>query len=100
MNAGHDTIRTQLSRCLVPAFDGALSAPGTEGFRQEYDACKRGEAAPAIDVGAERVRPGTFDDLLRRYYRSPDFLDPSDRTRVVYRGVLERWRVRERKGVR
>lgn len=75
-------------------------APGTEGFRQEYDACKRGEAAPAIDVGAERIKPGTFDDLLGRYYRSPDFLDPSDRTRVVYRGVLERWRTRERKGVR
>src|SRR5690606_18741948 len=24
--------------------------------------------------------------------RSPDFLDPGDRTREVYRGVIERWR--------
>lgn len=75
-------------------------APGTEGFRQEYEACKAGEAAPAIEVGAGRATPGSFDDLLVRYYRSPDFLDPSDRTRVVYRGTLERWRNRARKGRR
>lgn len=76
------------------------SQPGTEGFREEYRACEAGLAAPAIEVGADRVVPGTFDDLLSRYYRSPDFLNPSDRTRVVYRGVLERWRERTRKGQR
>ena len=38
--------------------------------------------------------PGSFDDLISRYYRSPDFLDPSDRTREVYRGVIERWRAK------
>ena len=38
--------------------------------------------------------PGTFDDLLSRYYRAPDFLNPGERTRVVYHGVLERWRAR------
>lgn len=67
-------------------------APGTEGFRQEYEACKSGVAAEPIAPGADRVQPGSFDDLITRYYRSPDFLDPSDRTRVVYRGVIERWR--------
>lgn len=74
--------------------------PGTEGFRQELRACEDGLAAPAIEAGADRVKSGTFDDLLSRYYRSPDFLDPGERTRVVYRGVLERWRARERKGRR
>src|SRR3546814_17310761 len=44
--------------------------------------------------GASRVKPGSFDDLITRYYRSPDFLDPSERTREVYRGVIERWRVK------
>ncbi|WP_369026397.1 tyrosine-type recombinase/integrase [Qipengyuania sp. RANM35] len=68
--------------------------PGTEGFRQEYEACKRGLAAPAIEPGAGRAAPGSFDDLIGRYYRSPDFLNPSDRTREVYRGVIERWRVK------
>lgn len=67
-------------------------SPGTEGFRQEYLACKDGIAAERIAPGADRIIPGTFDDLIVRYYRSPDFLDPGDRTREVYRGVIERWR--------
>lgn len=66
--------------------------PGTEAFRQELASCEKGEAAPPIDPGAGRTALGSFDDLLARYYQSPDFLDPSERTRVVYRGVLERWR--------
>jgi integrase len=68
--------------------------PGTEGFRQEYRNCLDGIAAPCIMPGADRIVSGTFDDLVSRYYRSPDFLDPSDRTREVYRGVIERWRVK------
>lgn len=68
------------------------ATPGTEAFRQEYAACVEGLTAPAIEPGADRAAPGSFDDLIARYYRSPDFLDPSERTRVVYRGVLERWR--------
>jgi integrase len=74
------------------------NSPGTEGFRQEYRACCDGLAAEPIAPGADRVQPGTFDDLIARYYRSPDFLDPSDRTREVYRGVIERWRVSYGKG--
>lgn len=68
--------------------------PGTEGFRNEYHDCLKGEAAAEISPGANRAAQGTFDDLINRYYRSPDFLDPSDRTREVYRGVIERWRVK------
>lgn len=67
-------------------------APGTEGFRQEYRACIDGIAAERIEPGAARIVPGTFDDLISRYYRSPDFLDPGARTQEVYRGVIERWR--------
>ena len=68
--------------------------PGTEGFRQEYQACLDGVAAEPVCLGAERVRPGSFHDLIARYYRSPDFLDPGERTREVYRGVIERWRTK------
>lgn len=68
------------------------AAPGTEAFRQEYEACKQGEAAAPLAPGAERARAGSFDALIIAYYRSPDFLDPGERTRVVYRGVIERWR--------
>lgn len=66
--------------------------PGTEGFRQELRACEDGLAAAPIEPVAERAALGSFDDLLSRYYQSPDFLDPGERTRIVYRGVLERWR--------
>lgn len=66
--------------------------PGTEAFRKEYYACLEGGAATKIAPGANRTSPGTFDDLINRYYRSPDFLGPSERTRQVYRGVIERWR--------
>ncbi|WP_288413097.1 tyrosine-type recombinase/integrase [uncultured Sphingomonas sp.] len=76
------------------------SAPGTERFREELRACEDGLSAPMIEVGEGRALPGSFDDLIARYYRSAEFLDPSDRTRVVYRGVLERWRQRVRKGRR
>lgn len=74
--------------------------PGTEGFREELRACENGTAAPPIEPGRDRIQPGTFDDLVSRYYRSPDFLDVSDRTRVVYRGTIERWRERTRRGHR
>src|SRR3546814_7877603 len=46
-------------------------APGTEGFRQEYEACKHGIGAEPIMPGASRVKPGSFDDLITRYSRSP-----------------------------
>jgi integrase len=74
--------------------------PGTDEFLVELRACEAGVAAPAIEVGAGRAKPGTFDELLEHYYRSPDFLDPSPRTRANYRRVLELWRARMRKGVR
>jgi len=75
------------------------TSPGTEGFRQEYQACLEGIAAEAVLPGAARVRSGSFHDLIGRYYRSPDFLDPGDRTREVYRGVIERWRVKYGEGL-
>lgn len=73
--------------------------PGTEGFRAEYKACVDGVAAEPINPGEGRARPGSFNDLVNRYYRSPDFLDPGDRTREVYRGVIERWRAKYGEGM-
>jgi hypothetical protein len=74
--------------------------PGTDAFLAELRACNDGVSAPEIEAGANRAAVGTFDDLLSRYYRSPDFLDPGERARVVYRGTLERWRSRSPKGRR
>lgn len=69
-------------------------APGTEGFRQEYESCLQGVAAEPVTPGADRAKAGSFNELIARYYRSPDFLDPGERTREVYRGVIERWRAK------
>ncbi|MDZ4308639.1 site-specific integrase [Allopontixanthobacter sp.] len=68
------------------------NAPGTDDFLKEYNDCLTGLAAESVAPGANRIKPGTFNDLITRYYRSPDFLGPSDRTRTVYRGVIEAWR--------
>lgn len=76
------------------------NAPGTEGFLEELRACEDGLAAPLIEVGEDRAAPGTFDELIVRYYRSAEFLDPTEQTRTNYRGVIERWRQRVRKGKR
>ena len=64
------------------------ASPGTESFRQEYQACLQGIAAEPVMPGVRRVRPGSFNDLIGRYYRSPDFLDPSERTREFIEAQL------------
>ena len=68
------------------------AGPGTEAFRTEYAACKSGVSSLPISPGEGRHKPGSFHDLITLYYRSPLFLDPSERTQIVYRGVIERWR--------
>lgn len=69
------------------------SLPYTPAFLEEYRACLDGIAAPAIEPGASGVIPGSFDDLIARYYRTPEWLSPGDRTRLSYRGVIERFRL-------
>lgn len=58
----------------------------------EYRACLDGIAAEPVRAGADRYPPGSFDDLISRFYVSPDFLALRDRTKLVYRNDLERWR--------
>lgn len=64
--------------------------PGTDEFWQEYLAAKN---AAAICVDENSTEPGTFDDLIARYYRSTIWANiPSDTTKMVYRGQIERFR--------
>src|SRR3546814_6691339 len=74
-------------------------APGTEGFRQEYEACKHGIGAEPIMLGASRVNPGSFYDHITRYHRSPNFLDPRERHPAVSSGVIDRGRLTYGKGM-
>ena len=63
--------------------------PYTPAFMLEYRACLDGSA---IEPGVDATTPGSFNDLIARFYRTPEWLDPSDTTRKNYRGVIERFR--------
>lgn len=63
--------------------------PGTPEFTAAY---KAWESGGKIEVGAARIKHGSFDDLIVRFYKSADWADLKDSTRETYRGILERFR--------
>lgn len=68
------------------------SLPWSADFMQEYQACLDGTAAPAIEVGRDRTKPGTFNALIAAYYGSPEFKGLRPSTQTTYRGIIERFR--------
>lgn len=62
---------------------------GSKDFEREYAACI--EAEP-LKIGADRVIPGSVDDVIARYYSDTAFMDLRPSTQAVYRGVLEQFR--------
>ncbi|MBR2268744.1 MAG: tyrosine-type recombinase/integrase [Sphingobium sp.] len=63
---------------------------GSDDFWKEYLALKNGEK---LTVGADRLEPGTFNDLIAQYYRSTTWANiPKESTKRVYRGTYERFR--------
>ena len=64
------------------------SRPGTEEFMLAYQAALAGDdvARPKLQRGAA----GTFDRLVQDYFASPDYMRLGDRTRHVYRLVIDR----------
>lgn len=65
------------------------AAPGTPEFTEAY---KAWESGAKIVVADGRAQPGSFDDLIARFYRSSDWADLKPTTQEVYRGILERFR--------
>lgn len=63
--------------------------PGTAEFTEEHNSWLSGAK---IQVGKDRAAPGSFDDLITRYYKSPLFTDLKESTQATYRGELERFR--------
>jgi integrase len=61
----------------------------SKAFRQAYDAAM--DAAPR-QVGAERVKEGSFSALIAAYYKSKDYTRLSESARRSYRTVLEQFR--------
>jgi integrase len=67
------------------------AAPGTEDFWEDYLSWKNSKPT----VGAERAIPGTFDDLITRFYSSVKWKNiPKESTKTTYRGELERFRAK------
>lgn len=65
--------------------------PGTPEFTQEYRAWERDGK---IQPGSAKIRAGSFDDLITRYYRSSAWSDIKATTQYTYRGELERFRAK------
>lgn len=61
---------------------------GSDEFVARYEAAVEGQRAKGL-IGSSRTVPGSFSDLVARYYCSPAFLALSESTRRTYRGVIE-----------
>jgi integrase len=64
--------------------------PGSEEFMASYQAAL---AMGPAETGASRSKPGSFDALIKQYYKSKVFTDSfADATQRMRRAILERWR--------
>lgn len=68
------------------------SHPGSDKRpSDEVKALNEGSPAP-VRPGADRWTPGTINDLLSRFYQSPIFTNPGERTKRVRRAAYEAFR--------
>ena len=69
--------------------------PGSIGSEEFWHAYLKAKNAATIEIAESRAAPGTFDDLITRFYRSGFWSGiRSDTTRNVYRGQIERFRAK------
>lgn len=64
-------------------------APGTPEFTEAY---RSWEKDGKLAIGRKAVKPGSFDDLIARFYTSTVWENLRESTRENYRGQLERFR--------
>lgn len=86
----HGKPRYRFRRAGFPTYS-FKSSPGTPEFMTEYRACVERVAVPTT----ARTTPGTFDDLISRYYASPAWrgrMKPS--SQATYRNIIERFRAK------
>jgi len=69
--------------------------PGTEEFRTEYQAC-----LAAKKERQDRHAHGSIDWLCARFYETVAWKEMADNSRTTYRGIIERFRERRKKGRR
>jgi integrase len=66
--------------------------PWSAEFMAAYEAAKKGETAPRLEIGADRSRPGTVNAAVAGYFGSLAFASLADGTRRIRRQLLERFR--------
>lgn len=85
----HGRVRVRFRKTGLPTHY-PKATPGSEEFWEDYLAWK--EAGPTRTA---RAAPGTFDDLITRFYSSVAWRNiPRDSTKATYRGELERFRAK------
>lgn len=82
----HGKVRYRFRRKGCPTYS-FRHAPGTEGFREEYEAARQGVVEPQA-----RFVPFTYDALIASYYRTSKWLGMRASSQATYRGILERFR--------
>lgn len=65
--------------------------PGTAEFTEAY---KAWEASGRATIGPARAKPGSFDELIAKFYGSRTWHDIKPGTQRTYRGELERFRAK------
>jgi integrase len=66
--------------------------PWSPEFMTAWEAAMKGDATPALTIGANQTKPGTVDALVVAYFASSQFLSLSPSVRATYRGIIERFR--------
>lgn len=88
----HGTIRVRYRRTGHATYY-FRAKPFSRDWWEEYEACVRGEVAPRVQPGRERIIPGSVADLISRYYSSPDWLGGmNDQSRHKARAIIDRMR--------
>lgn len=86
----HGTVRVRFRKTGHPTHY-PKAKPGTDEFWEDYLSWR--DETPK--VGGERAIPGTFDDLIARFYQSVHWHNiPKESTKATYRGELERFRAK------
>jgi len=86
----HGKQRIRLRRTGWPTLQ-VQDLPGTAEFTETYH---RWLDHGRIEISAAKIAPGSFDDLIARFYRSKAWANIKETTRYTYRGELERFRAK------
>lgn len=95
----HGKPRVYYSRTGHPKI--ALRGPvGSEEFWIDYHKAEKGLAQTKPEIGADRILPGSFDDVITRYYKSPRYLGLAPATQANTRRILDNFRQEKDRGQR